>query len=65
MHNTDLKCPKCHCRDVYRMQRVGILQIVLYPLLGYFPWECCRCRKTYLLKGRNFHEREQIEQRAH
>lgn len=62
MQKQELECPKCHYRDVYRMKRVGFLQIFVYPWFGYFPWECGKCRKTYILKGRQMYEREPVTQ---
>jgi ssDNA-binding Zn-finger/Zn-ribbon topoisomerase 1 len=48
-----IECPKCHYANVYRMQRKGFLQTSVYPLFGYFPWECGKCRKTYMLPARD------------
>jgi predicted nucleic-acid-binding Zn-ribbon protein len=60
----EIGCPKCRYHDLYRMKRIGILQIALFPLFGYFPWECGKCRKTSILKGRNLESREPVAQKA-
>jgi len=35
-----------------RIERVGLLQEKVYPLFGYYPWECSGCRKRSLMKDR-------------
>lgn len=50
-------CPQCGNRDLRRRLRAGFLQKVILPVLGYYPWECLSCRKTWMLRvrgGRTF-----------
>jgi hypothetical protein len=34
------------------MERIGLFEKKLFPLFGYYPWECSGCRKRFLLKAR-------------
>ena len=47
-----LMCPECGSRQMHRMQREGLMQVVVYPFFGYFPWECAECKESFLLKKR-------------
>jgi len=48
-----MQCPKCSEEDILRrIERVGLLQEKVYPLFGYYPWECSGCRKRSLMKDR-------------
>jgi hypothetical protein len=44
-----MKCPYC-TGSLTRLPRHGFLQRKVYPLLGYFPWECVLCRRVTMLK---------------
>jgi hypothetical protein len=35
-----------------RLVRESLLQRRVYPLFGYYPWECPLCRETVLLRKR-------------
>lgn len=35
-----------------RRARIGFLQNRIFPLFGYYPWECLVCRKTRMLRMR-------------
>jgi hypothetical protein len=37
-------CIRCRTKTLRRVNRRGFLQMVLLPLMGYFPWECALCR---------------------
>ena len=45
-------CPKCRSSSSARIKRVGLLQTVVLPLFGLYPWECSDCRRTFFLKAR-------------
>ena len=47
-----MQCPKCNYKHMYRVAREGFLQTRIFPLFGYYPWECPECRVPALLKGR-------------
>jgi len=48
-----LICPTCGDAIMRRLQRKIFLERVIYPLFGYFPWECPVCRKSRLLRTRH------------
>ena len=48
----ELVCPDCGSRDLRRMRRTGFLQNKIYPMFGYYPWECALCRHVNLFKAR-------------
>jgi hypothetical protein len=35
-----------------RRARTGFLQTKIYPLFGFYPWECFSCRATKMLRSR-------------
>jgi hypothetical protein len=40
-----------HCGSkLRRLARAGFLQQRVYPLFGFYPWECPVCRKVLMLK---------------
>ena len=45
-------CPKCGNCDLRRRVRAGLLQKCVFPLFGYYPWECLSCRKTWMRRVR-------------
>ena len=46
-----MQCKRCGT-DMRRLLRESFLQKHVYPLFGYYPWECPLCRKLVLLKMR-------------
>jgi ssDNA-binding Zn-finger/Zn-ribbon topoisomerase 1 len=46
-------CPVCSGTQIYRLQRKGFLENAIYPLFGYYPWECPACRELHYLKQRS------------
>jgi hypothetical protein len=46
-----------------RLGRAGFLLGRIYPLFGYYPWECPLCRKMRLMRmrGRRMRRRGAIE----
>ena len=59
MHHRDVSphCPTCGTSRTIRVKRKGLLQAILWTRLGYFPWECCGCRKVFLDKNRGKEQR--------
>ncbi len=49
---TKLKCPNCGQEQLSRIARHGFLRKIVYPLFGFYPWECAICRKDYLIRRR-------------
>ena len=46
-------CQKCGSDRVYRVERKGFMQKMIYPLFGYYPWRCKGCRDHVMLHKRN------------
>ena len=57
-------CRRCGSDGVYRAHRKGFMQERIYPLFGYYPWECKRCRGQVLLRKRHKVVRTRAEQRT-
>lgn len=38
-----------------RLRRDGLLQVKVFPLFGYYPWQCGNCRAKMLLRNRGKH----------
>jgi hypothetical protein len=47
-----LACPICGRDDMKRVSRHGFLQTRVFPLFGFYPWECSHCRAVQLFKNR-------------
>jgi ribosomal protein L37AE/L43A len=52
-----LSCPRCAKPTLYRVKRKGLLQRLLYPRFGYFPWKCKECNAVQLYKARGVRHR--------
>ena len=51
-----MECTKCGS-EMRRLMRESFLQRKVYPLFGYYPWECPICRKPVLYKKRHLRKR--------
>ena len=51
------QCTSCGFIRTIRVRRKGLFQAVVWTRLGYFPWECCGCRKVFLNKNRGKEQR--------
>lgn len=49
---TILRCPKCRQEQLSRIARHGFLRNHVFPLFGYYPWECAICRRESLVRKR-------------
>lgn len=47
-----LRCPKCRSLSMRRIRRSGFLQKNIFPILGFYPWECSHCRLERLFRNR-------------
>jgi hypothetical protein len=47
-----IRCSKCGKGHLHRVARRGFLQTKVYPLFGYYPWECSACRRISLVRKR-------------
>jgi len=45
-------CPNCGSDRVYRLFREGFLQEHVFPLFGYYPWQCKTCARDLLIRKR-------------
>jgi len=46
-------CPGCNAEfGLRRERRRGLLEELLLPLFGYYPWECALCRQRFHLRQR-------------
>ena len=45
-------CSYCKRDGIRRTGRRGFAENFLYPLLGYFPWWCPKCKTRSLLRHR-------------
>jgi len=46
-----MQCTRCGS-EMRRLMRESFLQRKVYPLFGYYPWECPICRQPILFKKR-------------
>jgi len=51
-------CPVCGGDQVYRVERRGVLQKRIYPILGFYPWQCRECDAVVMLRKRNRRRRK-------
>ena len=47
-----LPCPACRHEQLARIARRGFARQRLWPIFGYYPWECAMCRRQFLLRKR-------------
>ncbi len=57
-------CQKCGSDRVYRVEREGFMQEKIYPLFGYYPWRCMKCRDRVMLRKRNRARKKVKEQKV-
>ncbi len=57
---SEIVCATCGSRRLRRLPRIGFLQQKVYPLMGYYPWECPICRQVKLFRKRG----ERIRRRS-
>lgn len=51
-----MHCAKCGS-EMRRLMRESFLQRKVFPLFGYYPWECPLCRVPVLFKKRHLRRR--------
>jgi len=51
-------CPVCGADQLYRMARVGFMRRHVFPLFGYYPWQCKECGGEAMLRKRNRRHRK-------
>lgn len=54
-------CKQCGS-SMRRLARTGFLQQRVYPIFGFYPWECPVCRKPIMLKKQYRRKMRSIEQ---
>jgi hypothetical protein len=50
-------CVTCGC-EMRRLTRESFMQREIYPLFGYYPWECPLCRELIMYKVRSVRKRK-------
>jgi hypothetical protein len=52
-------CPKCGEKHCSRRNREGLIQLLIWPRLGWYPWQCGACRHVFIVKfrGKSKHKR--------
>jgi hypothetical protein len=58
-----MNCRECG-NSLRRLARRGFLQVRIFPLFGYYPWECPVCRKTIMVKKQYVLKRRSIQQNS-
>jgi hypothetical protein len=57
-----------HCKDcgnnLRRLARKGFLQLRVFPLIGYYPWECPVCRKTLMIRKQYLRKRRSAQEHS-
>jgi hypothetical protein len=56
-----MRCTKCG-NNLRRVPRKGFLQTKLYPIFGFYPWECAICRYVVLKKKQYMRKSRPAEQ---
>jgi hypothetical protein len=51
-----MQCKVCR-RPLRRVARKGIWQVKIFPVFGYYPWECPICRKTVMVRKQYLRKR--------
>jgi len=51
-HGGVMSCPVCGCTHLRRVPRTGFSQKKILSKLGYYPWECGKCKEPFLIKKR-------------
>jgi hypothetical protein len=47
-----LRCPNCGQDQLARIARRGFMRERVFPMFGYYPWECAICRREYMIRKR-------------
>jgi len=47
-----MHCSQCGCKGLIRLRRTGFLELRFFPIFGYYPWKCPKCRAKCLLRHR-------------
>jgi hypothetical protein len=53
-----MKCAKCGSGRIYRSQRRGLCEGILFRLIGRAPYRCRDCGVRYIASNRHFRRRE-------
>jgi hypothetical protein len=58
-----MQCQKCKRGELNRVSRAGLMQRLILPLLGLFPWECGVCKDRSLCRTRGDYSRKDHDTR--
>jgi hypothetical protein len=59
----DVHCKLCGS-VLRRLKREGFMQQKVYPIFGYYPWECPVCRKPSMVKMRYMRKRRTVQEQS-
>jgi hypothetical protein len=54
-HEGRMLCPKCGHDRLRRTERKGLFELNIFPLFGFYPWECSNCRNHFFFRKRRQH----------
>jgi len=57
-----------HCKEcgnaLRRLARRGFLQIRVFPIFGFYPWECPICRDTIMIRKQYVRKRRGLQENS-
>jgi len=56
-----MHCKACGSK-LRRIPRKGFLQLKIYPLFGYYPWECPVCRELNLVRKQHQRKSQTVQE---
>jgi hypothetical protein len=58
-----MHCGECG-NPLRRLARQGFLQIRVYPIFGFYPWECPICRDTIMIRKQYIRKRRALHEKG-
>jgi len=56
-----MDCKNCGSR-LRRLPRKGFLLLKVYPIFGYYPWECPICRVPVMMKKQHQRKSQSVQE---
>ena len=53
LNHIAVRCPACRSDHVYRAGRRGLLQTMVLPMFGFYPWQCKGCGADVMIRRRD------------
>ncbi len=54
-------CPACRGDRVYRVERKGLIEKKVFPIFGFYPWQCKDCGTELMLRKRKRRRRKHTD----